>query len=172
MPLPLYQATYKFIVEGIIKQINAENILEIGLGQEAYTAKVCLDHIKSRGSGKYVVIDFNPLPEAMTILHSYDKKTWELRIGDTTKDDKLFQDCHDNRFDLILIDGSHWITHVISDIQKVVCFGCAKNDSIFVFHDTNGSHVRQAIVEAAKAFNIQTFDIPKANLTLGHFKNT
>lgn len=172
MEMPFHESTYKFIVGGLIRQINAENVLEIGLGAKAHTAQVCLDYFTEKNSGKYIVIDFNPnQPESIAILNRYDKKYWEMRVGDTTKDDHVFQDCHDKRFDLILIDGSHWITHVINDIQKVIYYGCAKTDSIFIFHDTNGSHVRQAVIEAAKSFHIHTFDIPKANLTLGVFKN-
>lgn len=171
MSLPFHQSTYKFLVEGLVKQIDADNILEIGLGREAFTAKVCLEHLKTKDAGKYVVLDFNPLPEALEVLNSYNKKFWDLRVDDTTKDDKLFQDCHGNRFDLILVDGSHWITHVVNDIQKIVCYGCAKNDSIFIFHDTNGSHTRQGVLEACKQLNIQTFEIPKANLMIGQFKN-
>lgn len=171
MSLPFNQSTYKFIVEGIIKQIDAEYILEIGLGREAYTAEVCLNYLKNKNKGKYLVLDFNPLPEALEKLNKYDKSLWELRVGDTTKDEHLFQNCHSNRFDLILVDGSHWWTHVVSDIQKIILNGCAKEDSLFIFHDTNGSHVRQAIIETSKIFNIQTFNIPKANLILGRFKN-
>lgn len=168
--MTLQESTYKFIVDGLIRQINAKYILEIGLGREANTADVCLKYLAEKGYGKYVVLDFNPLPEALEIINQYDKKLWELRLGDTTKDDQIFQNCHDNRFDLILIDGSHWWTHVINDVQKVLVNGCAKDDSLFVFHDTSASHVRQAIIEIGKAFKIDLFHIPKANLCLGQFR--
>lgn len=164
-------STYKFLVDGLIRQINANNVLEIGLGKEGHTAKICLDFFEEKETCKYVVLDFNPLPEALNLLSTYDPKKWELRIGDTTKDDNLFQNFHDQRFDLILIDGSHWITHVLNDITKTIIFGCAKNDTIFVFHDTTGSHVRHAVRECAQKFGLQLLEIPKANLILGTFKN-
>lgn len=163
--------TYKFLVGGLIRQIGAKNILEIGLGREAHTAKVCLDYITEKNEGKYVVLDFNPLLEAKEILSKYDTKFWELRVGDTTKDDYLFQNCHDNRFDLILIDGSHWITDVINDFQKLIVNGCCKTESLFIFHDTGGSHVRHAVITIAEHFKLETFEIPNANLTLAKFSN-
>lgn len=165
-----HHESYKDFVGGLAKQINADYILEIGLGT-GLTASICLDYIEYRQKGKYVVLDFAPRQEGLDVLNKYDKKFWELRIGDTSKDDGVFQNCHDNRFDLLLIDGGHNFEHPINDVRKLILYGCAKSDSLWVFHDTIGSHLRQSAIECARMFHMEIFDIPYANLTLGKFSN-
>jgi len=162
--------SYKHIVEGIIKQIDAEYILEIGLGP-AWTAQPCLEYLSSKQKGKYTVIDMAPLKESIEILNKYDKKFWELRIGDTTRDDNVFQNFHDNRNDVILVDGSHYYQHVAMDITKLVLYGCAKPETIFVFHDSEGSHTRYGISEACQKVGIKTFEIIQGNVIIGKLKD-
>lgn len=162
--------TYEYITEGIIKQINAKYILEIGLGN-GWTADVCLRFLEKKTNTKYTVIDWEPPQEGLDILNKYDKNLWELKIGDTTKDDNLFQNFHDKRSDVILIDGSHWFSHVASDIQKLVIYGCAKPETIFIFHDSEGSHTRFGILESCKKMGIKLFEIIKGNVIIGKFKD-
>ncbi|NBW13142.1 MAG: class I SAM-dependent methyltransferase [Caulobacteraceae bacterium] len=162
--------SYKYIVDGIIKQIDAEYILEIGLGP-GWTAEPCLKFLTSKQKGKYTAIDMAPPQEGLNILNQYDKKFWELRIGDTTKDDNLFQNFHENRNDIILVDGSHWYSHVAMDIQKLVIYGCAKPETIFVFHDSEGSHTRYGISEACQKVGIKLFEIIQGNIIIGKFKD-
>ena len=162
--------SYKYIAEGIIKQIDAKYILEIGLGP-GWTADACLRSLENKADAKYTVIDMDPPKEGLDILNKYDKNLWDLRIGDTTKDESLFQNFHDKRNDVILVDGSHWFSHVASDIQKLVIYGCAKPETIFIFHDSEGSHTRYGITEACKNFGIKLFEIIPGNVILGKFKD-
>lgn len=162
--------SYKYITEGIIRQIDASYILEIGLGP-GWTANACLKYLTEKQTGKYTAIDMSPPKDGLEVLNKYDKKFWELRIGDTTKDDNLFQNFHDNRNDVILVDGSHWYSHVFSDIQKLIIYGCAKPETIFLFHDSEGSHTRYGVSEACDKMGIKLFEIIQGNVIIGKFKD-
>jgi len=162
--------SYKYIVEGLIKQTNAKYILEIGLGP-GWTAEKCLEHLTSKQDGKYTAIDMSPPEEGLNILNKYDKKFWELKVGDTTKDDGVFQDFHNQRNDIILVDGSHWYSQVATDIHKLIIYGCAKPETIFVFHDSEGSHTRYGIAEACEKMGIKLFEVIQGNFILGKFKD-
>jgi hypothetical protein len=162
--------TYKYLAEGLIKQINAKYILEIGLGQGT-TTRVCLEYLKQKNEGRYTAIDFDPPKNGLDILNEYDKSLWELRVADTTKDDNVFQNFHDKRNDIILIDGSHHWSHVAQDIHKIIIYGCAKPETIFLFHDSEGSHTRHGIAEACKNLRIDLFEIVKGNVIIGKLKD-
>ena len=165
-----HKESYNHFVGGLVKQTNADYILEIGLGT-GLTANVCLDYLSQRNKGKYVVLDFAPRAEGLDVLSKYDKKFWELRVGDTSKDDGIFQNLHDTRADVVLIDGAHLFNSPIIDTQKVILNGCAKDSTIFVYHDVTGSHLRQSCVEISRIFKMDMFPINQANLTLGQFSN-
>lgn len=162
--------SYKYIAEGIIRQTSAKYILEIGLGP-AWTAEICLKYLEEKKEGKYTVIDMDPPKEGLDILNKYDKNFWELRIGDTTKDDNLFQNFHEKRNDVILVDGSHWFSHVASDIQKLIIYGCAKPETIFIFHDSEGSHTRFGIADSCKKMGIKLFEVVQGNFIIGKFED-
>lgn len=158
--------TYKYFVQGLVKQSCPKKILEIGLGETASTAEKILDVLPKNSI--YYTIDISPNPKALDILNKYPKEKWRVINGPSSE----FQSYEGiNDCDIVLIDGDHNSISVHNDTRMCILRNSIKHDGVFIYHDANRTSVKYGIEESARVFNLNVVFLYSINVAIANFNN-
>lgn len=170
---------YSFFVYGLIRQLHCRSVFEVGLGPYGNTAKAILTAFKENeeilGDGynpRYTVVDLEPTEYALEVLESFDKKYWELRVGDSANS-TLFQQVG-IQSDLALIDGCHTTQYCFNDLANLLAYNNFDTfNGLVVFHDTRMPTVAVAIQKLKETFNLDVFYLPQnSSIALAKIKGS
>jgi SAM-dependent methyltransferase len=146
--------TYKFFVDGIIRQSRPKDILEIGLGPQNTTSEHILENFPEIN---LTTIDIR-VQESQRLISKY--KNFKFGVGESSNLPK------EMKYDLILVDGDHSYEGVLKDIQT--CKDLLKKDGYIIFHDTNAPQIKQALL-AGEEVGLDYFNLESSNIAIGNY---
>jgi hypothetical protein len=165
---------YSYFVYGLVKQYEPNITFEIGLGPTGNTTCAIVqalyeNSLSTQKKGHHFVLDIEPTDEAKDKLKNLPEEFYTLRVGDSKEPAKY---CNLNgMIDILLVDGNHTTEYCFSDTALPILTNNFNMESgIIIFHDTQMSTVREAIIALKQKFKLSTFFFPKISVAVAKFK--
>ena len=166
---------YSYFVYGLVKQYEPKTTFEVGLGPTANTTCAIVqalyeNSVTEETKGHHYVLDISPTNEAKQKLEKLPQEFFTLREGDSKQAEK-YCNLKNGMIDILLIDGNHTTEYCFNDTMLPIMTNNFNMESgIIIFHDTQMSTVRQAIIALKEKLKLSTFFFPKISVCVAKFK--
>jgi methyltransferase family protein len=158
--------SYKDIVLGLAKQLNAGNIYEIGVGEQATTAEYLLLNYWDKHFHLYMIdVEKHKLAQEKLSAFNFSRYTF---IHGSSQNPAVYERLP--KMDIILVDGDHSFDGVYNDIAICREFDLLNKGGLITFHDSNAKQIKEALEVSTRDFGLEYFNVENSNFAIGRFK--